>query len=177
MFAFGFTSLCVFPVAWQHGGALSVDISEKVVGLASHLFSCRSEWSVFGKRYSDMNICLLHHCLLTSLLYWSFQEISWLACRVQYQSAFDRFTTFSTNFTHTQKTFQSLRVFCRLFVKMPNICQNKFFFPYCIISQNLKICFVCFRQCLRIWNRLKCFAPSISIYHVWFKSERRRIYF
>lgn len=70
--------------------------SVKVVGLPLHLFSRRTEWLEFGKKHSDMNICLPHLCLLTSLPYWSFQDISRLARRVQCQSAFDHFTLSST---------------------------------------------------------------------------------
>lgn len=83
----------------------------EVVGLAMHLFFCSAMIGIW-KKPSDKNICLLHLCLLTSLPYWSFQDISWLARRVQCQSAFDHFTLSSTrvlNSSQPRKHFEAYR--------------------------------------------------------------------
>lgn len=114
--------------------------SVKVVGLAMHLFFCSAMIGIW-KKYSDRNICLLHLCLLTSLPYWSFQDISWLARRVQCQSAFDRFTLSSTrvlNSSQPRKHFEAYRFSADSSPRCWNILQNmkKSFIN---MNQNLRI--------------------------------------
>lgn len=116
MFAFNFSSLHVFPEAVQHGQTLCVDTAwVKELLALPHICSSKTK-----KSWSDMNICLLHHCSLTSLLYWSFQEIScWHAERSVSQPL-----TISLHFTQTYHIIDN--ILNRLLVKMPNTFHNIF---------------------------------------------------
>lgn len=100
--------------------------SVKIVGLAMHLFFCSAMIGIW-KKYSDRNICLLHLGLLTSLPYWSFQDISWRAHRVQCQTASDHFTLSSTrvlNSSQPRKHFETYRFSSDFWSRCWNICQN-----------------------------------------------------
>lgn len=117
-------------------GFLYILRSENVLGC--HICSALSIYLYFWKeKHTDMNICLLHLCLLTPLLYWSFQDISLLAQRVLCQSAFDRFTLFSTNSSHPRKDFGACNFSADFWPRCQNICQH-WIFVFILLGYELK---------------------------------------
>ena len=170
----------VLPAVWHHGWAFSVHIEEWKTYwpcLTVVLLQC---WmiGVWGeKKSSDMNICLLHLFVLTSLPYWSFQDISWLVRRVQCQSAFDHFTLSSSrvlNSSQPRKQFEVFKVSCRLLAKMLKHLQEYWeciiFFLLVWLRTNVFVFY-------SVWNPFKSCVTVFSMQHVWFGSEWRVIYF
>lgn len=142
--------------------------SEKVIGLASHLFSCGAEWLVFGKKeilwHAHLSSSFLLADLSAILIFPRYQlagaqgalPVSLWPLHFIFQQSIKLITA--------QKNILKPKFSADFWPRCWNICKNIYFLFFLLIglwTQMLRYFFVCYRPYLCIWNPFKSCVPSI----------------